>query len=74
MSDAFNTIFNNWLVAAIVMMGLASIVSSVAKEFRKFICHRQDLEFKREMVDRGVPVEDVQRLVRARSKPAKTEE
>lgn len=48
-----------------VMCG-AGIVTSLFKQIRKFACQRQELEFKREMVDRGMSVEEIERLVQAK--------
>lgn len=57
--------FNFVVILMMVMCG-AGIVTSLFKQIRKFACHRQELEFKREMVDRGMSVEEIERLVQAK--------
>jgi len=64
--DRLPTPFNFALLVVIVVLG-AGMVSSVFKQIRKFACHRNELEFKREMIDRGLSVEEVERLLTAQS-------
>ena len=59
------------MVVFIVMFGcLAGAVSSIAMETRKYFCHREDLELKRELVDRGLTSEEIELVMRAKSKHA----
>jgi hypothetical protein len=56
------------MVVLIVLIGTtAGVLGTVAKQIRKFTCHRQELEFKRDLLDRGLSAEDIERVVRARS-------
>ncbi len=57
--------FNFIVILMMVIFG-AGIITSLFKQIRKFACHRQELEFKREMVDRGMSVEEIERLVQAK--------
>jgi hypothetical protein len=71
MYDAFEALFRNqpWgMIVIVVLIGsLAGVITGIAKEIRKFACHRQETEFKRELVERGLNVDEIERLVRARS-------
>lgn len=58
--------FNFVLLLLLIVFG-TGIVTSTIKQIRKFACHRQELDFKREMIDRGMSVEEVERLVQANS-------
>lgn len=56
--------FNFVLLLMLVIFG-AGIITSLMKQIRKYATHRQELSFKREMIDRGMTVEEVERLVQA---------
>ena len=54
------------LVAFFVLIGVvSSVITSVVKQIRKYFCHRQEIEFKREMLDRGMSAEEIESVVRA---------
>ncbi len=38
----------------------AGIITSTIKQIRRFACHRQELDFKREMFDHGMTVEEIE--------------
>jgi hypothetical protein len=61
----FNMIATICLIFALVAAvgAIATMVGAIAKEIRKFASHRQELEFKRELLERGMTVEEVERLV-----------
>ncbi|MGI9427584.1 MAG: hypothetical protein ACR2NM_02920 [Bythopirellula sp.] len=59
--------FNMVVYIMLIICG-SSVISSIFKQIRKYACHRQDLDFKREMLDRGMSVEEVEQVVRARGK------
>lgn len=56
----------NFVVILMVIIFGAGLITSLMKQIRKFACHRDELEFKREMIDRGMSVEEVERLVLAK--------
>lgn len=59
------------MVVFIVMFGcLAGAVSSIAAETRKYFCHRDDLELKRELVDQGLSSGEIELVMRAKSRDA----
>lgn len=55
------------IVLVFLFISLASIVNTIAKQIRRYVCHRQELDLKRELLDRGMGVEDIERVVRASS-------
>ncbi|RIK84071.1 MAG: hypothetical protein DCC67_05345 [Planctomycetota bacterium] len=57
----------NMIVWVVLICSFAGIVTAAFKEIRKFACHRQELEFKRELVDRGMSADEIERVVRSRS-------
>lgn len=56
----------NMIVLVVLIVTIGGLVGGVAKQVRKFACHRQELEFKRELLDRGMGAEDLERVVKAR--------
>jgi hypothetical protein len=61
------------MVVFIVLIGLvAGVIGTIAKEVRKFLCHRDEMELKREMLDRGMESEEIDRVMQA--KPAGKQE
>ncbi len=56
----------NMVVYIMLIIGASSVITSVFKQIRKYACHRQELEFKRELLDRGLPIHEIEQIVRAR--------
>ena len=54
----------NMVAIICLFFAVASVIATIASQIRKFVCHRQELEFKREMLDRGMTVEEIERLIR----------
>jgi hypothetical protein len=66
MNDFIRTVTEMNAVVLIVLIGaIAGVISSIAKQVRKFAVHRQELEFKRELIDRGMQPAEIERVVRA---------
>lgn len=60
------------MVVLIVMFGCATaVISSIARETRKYYCHRNEMELKREMFDREMDAEEVEQVMRAKAPTAK---
>lgn len=55
----------NMVATICLIFAVSSLIASIVKQIRKFICHRQELEFKREMLDRGMSAEEIESVVRA---------
>ncbi|HEY4233144.1 MAG TPA: hypothetical protein VGM76_06945 [Lacipirellulaceae bacterium] len=55
----------NMVVIVVMISCAAAVIKFVATEIRKFGCHRQDIEFKRELIDRGMSVDEITKLVAA---------
>lgn len=60
------------MIVLIVLFGcIAGTIGAIAKEIRKYACHSQDIAFKRELVERGLVGDEIERIVAA--KPPVTE-
>ena len=52
------------MIVLIVLFGCTvGVIGAIATEIRKYGCHRMDLDFKRELVDRGFSSEEIVRIV-----------
>jgi hypothetical protein len=71
MSDALRSIVDipppfNMIVLVVLIVTAGSAFSAVASQVRKYFTHRQELEFKRELLDRGMSAEEIERVVQAK--------
>jgi hypothetical protein len=53
------------VIVAIVMV--TGVITSIGKQIRKYACLRHEIEFKRELVDRGMTANEIEQIVKARS-------
>jgi hypothetical protein len=54
------------MIILIVLFGCAAgVIKVIATEIRKYGCHRQNIDFKRELVERGLDGEEIERIVSA---------
>ena len=54
------------MIVLIVLFGCTTgVITGIAKEIRKYGCHRQEIDFKRELVERGLDGEEIERIVSA---------
>jgi hypothetical protein len=60
-------LFSNWIVAIVLICVVSGVVSSFTKQVRKYVSHRHELEFKRDLVERGLSVDEIERIVAAKS-------
>ena len=60
-------LLSNWIVVIVLICVLSGVVSSFGKQIRKYISHRHELEFKRDLVERGLSVEEIERIVAAKT-------
>jgi hypothetical protein len=55
------------MVVLIVLFGcIAGIIKAIIKESRKYASHRHELELKRELVERGLSADEIERIIAAR--------
>ena len=57
----------NMVAIICLIFAISSVIGSVVKQVRKYVCHRQEIEVKREMLDRGMTAEEIESVVRAHS-------
>ncbi|MEX2308155.1 MAG: hypothetical protein WD738_11210 [Pirellulales bacterium] len=62
----FKTLFDNWIVTIVLICVLASVITSLAKQMRKYGCHRSETELKRDLVERGLSVDEIERIIAAK--------
>jgi hypothetical protein len=70
MGDAIHSIISigapfNMIVLVVLIVNFAWLVGAVAKQTRKWASHRQELEFKRELLDRGMTADEIERILKA---------
>jgi hypothetical protein len=56
----------NIFVLVVLIGCLVPIVSTITAAIGKYASHRADLEFKRELVERGLSVEEIERVIGAK--------
>jgi hypothetical protein len=67
MTELLKPVFNNWILLIAIICVISGMITSIAKQIRKYGCHRSEMELKREMVERGLSVEEIERVIAARS-------
>jgi cell division protein FtsL len=70
MSNLFDSILGmpvpfNMIVLIVLIASVAGVITSVAKEIRRYFCHREEMELKREMLDRGMEGHQIEQVMRA---------
>jgi hypothetical protein len=60
----------NMIVLVVLIVTAGSLVGTIATQVRKWACQRQEIEFKRELLDRGMGVEEIERTVQAKGTPS----
>jgi cell division protein FtsL len=70
MSNLFDSILGmpvpfNMIVLIVLIASVAGVITSVAKETRRYFCHREEMELKREMLDRGMEGHQIEQVLRA---------
>jgi cell division protein FtsL len=55
------------IVLVMLISCAASVVKVIAKQSRAYASHRAEVNLKRELVDRGLSVDEIERLIVARS-------
>ena len=57
----------NMIVLVVLISCIASIFKAIAKQSRIYGNHRAEMNLKREMVERGLSAEEIERIVAAKS-------
>lgn len=57
----------NMIVMVVLIGCVTGVIKGIAWQIRKYGCHRQDIDFKRELVDRGLSADEIERIVKAQS-------
>lgn len=57
----------NMIVFVVLIGTLGGIIGTVVKQVRKYASHHEDLQLKREMVERGLSAEEIERIFAAKS-------
>ena len=55
----------NMVVLIVLIACVTGILTAIAQETRKFFCHREEVELKREMLDRGMDAREIDQVLRA---------
>ena len=55
------------IVNVVFVMVVGGVINTIVGHVRRFGQHQQELDFKREMVERGLSVEEIERLMQMRS-------
>jgi hypothetical protein len=55
----------NMVVLIVLIASVAGVITAIAQETRKFFCHREEMELKREMLDRGMDGGEIEQVLKA---------
>jgi hypothetical protein len=64
----------NMIVLVVLIGSTATVIGTIAKQLRRYACHRQELELKREMLERGMSAGEIEQVIRARGPGQKSDE
>ena len=72
MSDFFHSVVSipapfNMVVLLVLIGSVAHLATSVATQVRKYASHRVETQLKRELVERGLSIDEIERVVAAQS-------
>lgn len=56
----------NMVVLVVLIGSVVGLLSTIAIQIRRYSCHRQEIELKRELVDRGLSADEIERIIVAR--------
>jgi hypothetical protein len=61
----------NMIVMVTLIFCTTGVITSIFKQIRKYACYRRDIDLKRELVDRGLGVDEIERIVAAKGAAGK---
>jgi hypothetical protein len=56
----------NMVVLVVLIVCTTGVITSFFKQIRKYACYRRDIDLKRELVERGLSVDEIERIVAAK--------
>ena len=56
----------NMVVLVVLITCTTGVFTSMFKQFRKYGCYRRDVDLKRDLVERGLSVDEIERIVAAK--------
>ena len=60
------------MIVLVVFIGsMVGVISTIASQIRLYATHRADVNLKREMVERGLSAEEIERIIAAKSPRSK---
>jgi hypothetical protein len=60
-------LFEHGFVLVALIFFTAWFLATLVGEIRKYACHRKDVELKRDLADRGLSAEEIERIVAVNS-------
>ena len=57
----------NMIVLVVLICSVAGVITAIAKEVRKYLCHREEVDFKRDLLASGMSAADIERTIQAHS-------
>lgn len=77
MTDLFQSISSlqppfNMIVLIVLIVSLLGLFKLIAIQARIYATHREDVQLKRDLVERGLSAEEIERIVLAKSPNEKT--
>jgi hypothetical protein len=63
----------NMVVMIVAISAGAGIIASIVQQIRNYACLKHELDFKRDMIDRGMSVAEIEQLMAAKL-PTQTDE
>lgn len=57
----------NMVVILVMIFSAVSVLTTLITQLRKYACHRQELDFKQELLDRGLSADEIEQIIQAKS-------
>lgn len=58
----------NMIVLVVLIFCTTGVFTSMFKQIRKYACHRRDADLKRELVERGLGIDEIERIIAAKAR------
>jgi hypothetical protein len=56
----------NMAVLVVLIFCVTGVFTSFLKQVRKYACHKREVDLKRDLVERGLSVEEIERIIAAK--------